>query len=72
MSFQRGMVFRSVQYRIGKQVYTQMISVDQIPETIHLVFPDGSENDTMLVLQLKKYKDCSSLTKIYVPIQLSD
>jgi hypothetical protein len=49
-----------------------MISVDQIPETIHLVFPDGSENDTMLVLQLKKYKDCSSLTKTYVPIQLSD
>ena len=34
--------------------YTQMISVDQIPETIHLVFPDASGNDTMLVLQLKK------------------
>ena len=34
--------------------YTQMISVDQIPETIHLVFPDTSGNDTMLVLQLKK------------------
>ena len=35
-------------------VYTQMISVDQIPETIHLVFPDANGNDTMLVLQLKK------------------
>ena len=35
-------------------LYTQMISVDQIPETIHLVFPDTSGNDTMLVLQLKK------------------
>ena len=34
--------------------YTQMISVDQIPETIHLVFPDANGNDTMLVLQLKK------------------
>ena len=34
--------------------YTQMISVVQIPETIHLVFPDASGNDTMLVLQLKK------------------
>ncbi len=35
-------------------LYTQMISVDQIPETIHLVFPDANGNDTMLVLQLKK------------------
>ena len=34
--------------------YTQMITVDQIPETIHLVFPDANGNDTMLVLQLKK------------------
>lgn len=34
--------------------YTQMISVDQIPETIHLVSPDANGNDTMLVLQLKK------------------
>ena len=34
--------------------YTQMITVDQIPDTIHLVFPDANGNDTMLVLQLKK------------------
>ena len=34
--------------------YTQMISADQIPETIHLVSPDANGNDTMLVLQLKK------------------
>ena len=34
--------------------YTQMITADQIPETIHLVFPDANGNDTMLVLQLKK------------------
>ena len=34
--------------------YTQMITVDQITETIHLVFPDANGNDTMLVLQLKK------------------
>ena len=34
--------------------YTQMISVDQMPETIQLVFPDANGNDNMLVLQLKK------------------
>ena len=34
--------------------YTQMVSADQIPETIHLVFPDANGNETMLVLQLKK------------------
>ncbi|MDO5435073.1 MAG: hypothetical protein Q4G19_01745 [Clostridia bacterium] len=34
--------------------YTQMISVDQMPEMIRLVFPDANGNDTMLVLQLKK------------------
>lgn len=34
--------------------YTQMISVDQVPETICLVFPDANENDTTLVLRLKK------------------
>ena len=35
-------------------VYVQMVTSDQIPETIHLVFPDANENETMLVLQLKK------------------
>ena len=34
--------------------YTQMITMDRIPEEIHLVFPDANGNDTMLVLQLKK------------------
>ncbi len=34
--------------------YVQMVTLDQIPETIHLVFPDASGNDTMLVLKLKK------------------
>lgn len=34
--------------------YTQMISADQIPQEIHLVFPDANGNDTTLVLQLKK------------------
>ena len=34
--------------------YAQMVTSDQIPETIHLVFPDARGNDTMLILQLKK------------------
>ena len=34
--------------------YAQMVTSDQIPDTIHLVFPDASGNDTTLVLRLKK------------------
>ena len=34
--------------------YAQMVTLDQIPDTIHLVFPDASGNDTTLVLRLKK------------------
>ncbi len=34
--------------------YIQMITSDQIPETIHLKYPDASGNDAILVLQLKK------------------
>lgn len=34
--------------------YGQMVTSDQIPDTIHLVFPDASGNDTTLVLRLKK------------------
>ena len=33
---------------------TQMVTANQIPETIHVVIPDVNGNDTMLVLQLKK------------------